>query len=1011
MRPLLGIPLCAALALPLAAAGQNAPAFYGLGDLSGGDVGSAATAVSTDASTVVGHAEGSSGTQAVRWTEAGGLQGLGQPAASEPFSRANGVSANGAVIVGTAATNNGGRAFRWTSGGGYVFLGTFGCFLCDGAATGEGVSGNGLVAVGSGLEVPFLGSPRVNAARWTGGGTSISDLGDLPGGGDAGTAQDATTTGSVIVGETDATAGPTGFWWNGSMHGLPGLPGAVYRTGALAISDDGSTIVGEANSHPTSTNNPVPVRWTGGSYATIQGLGSLPGQSNARGEARDVSPNGSLVVGTTRDLAGDDVAFLWDAANGMRSLAQVLEEEYGLALGGWQLHAANGISQVNAFGEFTVVGEGTNPAGEPEGFVAILSPTDCNDGVDGDGDLLVDFPADPQCTSLGDRSEGPDCSDGLDNDGDGQTDFPADAACTSASDLSELPDCSNGFDDDGDGDVDHPADDGCRTPGSQSEAPACDDGVDNDGDLAVDLADSGCLAPSDNSERLDCNDAADNDGDGLFDFPADPDCTSATDPAEDPACSDFVDNDADGRTDYPAAYPRCRSQADTREAPECSDGVDVDGDLGVDFPGDSDCPGPLYDVEAPAQVSVGDLLVVDRGQAKLFALDPVTGAEQVVSQGAQLVAPEGLAQRADGRLVISSPSGLFETHLATGRQALRSGPFVSTDGMPVAVDSAGNLIVHDAAGMHRVAWNPAGTGATTTLLTAPVGGNPGQLQFFTGFTLALQDDDTVYTTGFGLLGDGVFRAELAPPSVSKVTPGFLGHSWRDLALETAGTLVAVGLHAALGEGVYRIDTSSGAVTALSTGAAWIHPEGVAVGAGGDLYVADSGTCGSGSCSGGLVARVDPVSGTRSVVRSGIFGGALQIAVVESLPGACADGIDSDGDGLVDLGDPGCANASDASERDFTRACDNGLDDDSDGLYDYPFDPACWDPTAPIENPQCDNDFDDDADGKIDWDGGSGGGTPDPQCPKPWGAREKSGCGLGFELMLVLPLLARLRRRR
>jgi hypothetical protein len=293
------------------------------------------------------------------------------------------------------------------------------------------------------------------------------------------------------------------------------------------------------------------------------------------------------------------------------------------------------------------------------------------------------------------------------------------------------------------------------------------------------------------------------------------------------------------------------------------------------------------------------------------------------------------------------------------------------------VDSAGNLLALDSAGIHRIPWNPTGTGAKTTLLTAPVGGNPGQLQIFTGFTLALQDDDTAYTTGFGLAGDGVFRAELAPPSVSKVTPGFLGHSWRDLALESPSSLVAVGFHTTLGEGVYRIDTANGAVTALSTGSAWVQPESVAVGAGGDLYVADSGTCTASGCSGGLVAHVHPGSGARTVVRSGIFTGTLQIAVLDALAGPCNDGIDSDGDGLADLDDP-----------------------------------ACFDATAASENPACDNDLDDDADGKIDWDGGSGAGTPDPQCVgKPWGKKEKAGCGLGAELALVLPLLAMLRRRR
>ncbi len=977
--PRLWIAVLAALALPSAAAAQNAPAFHGLGDLPGGGVGTVATAISTDAGTVVGFAEGSTGTQAVRWTAATGLQGLGQPAAEAPFSRANDVSANGAVIVGTAATNDGGRAFRWAVGGGYTFLGTFSCFLCDGAATGEGVSDDGLVVVGSGLELPFLGSPRVNAARWPNGGTGIGNLGDLPGGGDAGVAHDATTSGSVIVGETDSGNGPSGFWWNGSMHALPGLPGAVFRTGALAISGDGSTIVGEANSAPSTTNFPEPVRWTGASYEVIERLGALPGQTSARGQGIDVTPDGSLVVGTTRDLAGNDVAFLWDTAQGMRSLAAVLETEYGLDLDGWTLQSANGISDVNGAGEFTIVGSGTNPAGEPEGFVAILSPTACNDGLDEDGDGLVDFPDDPHCTSLGDRSEGPDCSDGLDNDGDGPADSPDDPGCTDGSDLTEMADCSDGLDNDGDGAVDHPADAGCRIATSPREAPACDDGVDNDGDGAIDLADSGCVDPSDTSERLDCDDGIDNDGDGLVDFPADLDCSGVTDASEDPACFDLLDNDGDGFRDFPSAYPRCRSLADIREAPECSDGIDNDGDGAVDHPDDSGCPGPQYDVEDPMQVAIDDLLVIDRGQATLFAIDPATGAEQIVSQGARLVEPEGLLQRADGRLVVSSPSGLFEVSLETGRQSRRSDPFVSAGGIPLAEVSTGNLLAHDAVGIHRVAWNPAGTGTATTLLTAPVGGNPGQLQIFTGFALVLEDDDTALVAGFGLLGDGVFRAELSPPSVSKVTPSFLGHTWRDLAWEMPGSLVAVGRHGTLGEGVFRIDTADGTVTALSTDSAWIQPEGIAVGADGALYVADSGTCTASGCSDGVVARVDPSSGARSVVRSGIFGGTLQIDVVRALPIACNDGIDDDGDGLADLDDPGCRNE-----------------------------------TWTTESPACDNDLDDDNDGRIDWDGGPAGGEPDPQCvDRPWRKTESasSRCGLGAELALLVPLLAWLRRQR
>ncbi len=53
---------------------------------------------------------------------------------------------------------------------------------------------------------------------------------------------------------------------------------------------------------------------------------------------------------------------------------------------------------------------------------AIEKTTECNDEDDDDGDLLVDYPADPGCSGPTDLSESPDCSDGLDNDGEGTID-------------------------------------------------------------------------------------------------------------------------------------------------------------------------------------------------------------------------------------------------------------------------------------------------------------------------------------------------------------------------------------------------------------------------------------------------------------------------------------------------------------------------------------------------------------------------------------------------------------
>ena len=55
-----------------------------------------------------------------------------------------------------------------------------------------------------------------------------------------------------------------------------------------------------------------------------------------------------------------------------------------------------------------------------------------------------------------------------------------------------LPACANGIDDDGDGLIDYPGDPGCWSADADTEAPQCNDAIDNDGDGLVDLDDPGC---------------------------------------------------------------------------------------------------------------------------------------------------------------------------------------------------------------------------------------------------------------------------------------------------------------------------------------------------------------------------------------------------------------------------------------------------------------------------------------------------------------------------------------
>ena len=97
----------------------------------------------------------------------------------------------------------------------------------------------------------------------------------------------------------------------------------------------------------------------------MQPLGDLPGGSFSS-EARAVSADGTVVVGRGATASGNR-AFVWDAANGMRSLQTVLADA-GVDLTGWQLIDATAISADGT----TVVGTALNPSQLPEAFVAAI---------------------------------------------------------------------------------------------------------------------------------------------------------------------------------------------------------------------------------------------------------------------------------------------------------------------------------------------------------------------------------------------------------------------------------------------------------------------------------------------------------------------------------------------------------------------------------------------------------------------------------------------------------------
>ena len=54
---------------------------------------------------------------------------------------------------------------------------------------------------------------------------------------------------------------------------------------------------------------------------------------------------------------------------------------------------------------------------------------------------------------------------------------------------------------------------------------------------------------------------------------------------------------------------------------------------------------------------------------------------------------------------------------------------------------------------------------------------------------------------------------------------------------------------------------------------------------------------------------------------------------------CRDGVDNDGDGLIDMADFGCSQPDDAGEFPNPR-CSDGIDNDGDTFIDFPDDPEC-----------------------------------------------------------------------
>lgn len=269
-------------------------------------------AVSDDGLTVVGSAQSSRGVEAFRWTARDGIEWLGDLPGGGFRSFALAVSEDGSVVVGGSTSASGTEAFRWSAGGGMVGLGDLagGAF----ASVARGVSADGAVVVGGGVS-----ASGEEAFRWTSAG--MTGLGDLGGGAFQSTAYAVSGDGRVVVGGGTSGDGPEAFRWTeaAGLEGLGDLAEGLFASVATGASQTGAVIVGEG----TSALGAEAFRWTeedeGEGERVMRGLGSL-NTATPLSRALAVSADGTTVVGETRASSGSLVAFRWTLANGMEEI-------------------------------------------------------------------------------------------------------------------------------------------------------------------------------------------------------------------------------------------------------------------------------------------------------------------------------------------------------------------------------------------------------------------------------------------------------------------------------------------------------------------------------------------------------------------------------------------------------------------------------------------------------------------------------------------------------------------
>lgn len=294
---------------------------------------------------------------------------------------------------------------------------------------------------------------------------------------------------------------------------------------------------------------------------------------------------------------------------------------------------------------------------------------------------------------------------------------------------------------------------------------------------------------------------------------------------------------------------------------------------------------PLVASGAGAPIQLGDILVADQGlgspgllDGAVIRVDPVTGAQTVITSGVNLLNPGGVAVEPEGTILVmdagefrSDDAKLVRVVPESGAQSVLSSGDNFNDAVGIAVTPSGRIFVAEpgvggAADGKIIEVDPT-TGAQIVIATGidfwgvsiasdgelwitdngadsfagvlyrldPDGGLPqavssgGDFGFLRG--IAEDSNGQVLVAdrdAFGGAG-AVFRVNPSDGIQFTLSTGSPLNDPVDVAVEQSGDIVVVDFRSFQSDqGVYRIDAGTGVATALSTGGNFVSIKGITV---------------------------------------------------------------------------------------------------------------------------------------------------------------------------------------